>query len=94
MKKGHLASQNGMLGQRSEVYFVVYKYKTHLRKYFEYKNHLLQMNRVGVGVFGLFLANEWKLVLKTHLFQMDEGEIFTTKEANKLVSLAEQQFLR
>ena len=47
-----------MLGQRSEVYFVVYKYKTHLRKCFKYKNHLLQMNRVGVGVFGLFLANE------------------------------------
>ena len=50
------------------------------------------MNKVGV--FGLFLANEWKLVLKTHLFQMDEGEIFATKEANKIVSLAEQQFLR
>ena len=78
MKKGHLASQNGMLGQRSEVYFVVYKYKTHLRKCFKYKNHLLQMNRVGV--FGLFLANEGKLVLKTHLFQMDEGETFATKE--------------
>ena len=29
---------------------------THLRKCFKYKNHLLQMNRVGD--FGSFLANE------------------------------------